>query len=41
MPTSGSRNDPLASFNLIITGENLRAGFSEVGGLATETDIIE
>lgn len=41
MPAAGSRNDPLASFNFIITVENMRAGFSEVGGLATETDIIE
>jgi len=41
MPASGSRNDPLASFNFIITVENMRAGFAEVGGLATETDIIE
>ena len=41
MPTSGSRNDPLASFNFIVTVENMRAGFAEIGGLATETDIIE
>ena len=41
MATSGARNDPLTSFNFIITVENMRAGFSEVGGLATETDIIE
>lgn len=41
MPASGDRNDPLASFNFIVTVENMRAGFSEVGGLATETDIIE
>jgi len=41
MPTSGSRNDPLASFNFIVTVESMRAGFAEVGGLATETDIIE
>lgn len=41
MPAAGSRNDPLASFNFIVTVENMRAGFSEVGGLATETDIIE
>lgn len=41
MPASGSRNDPLTSFNFIITVENMRAGFSEVSGLSTETDIIE
>jgi phage tail-like protein len=41
MPTSGSRNDPLASFNFIVTVENMRAGFAEIGGLATETDITE
>jgi phage tail-like protein len=41
MAAAGSRNDPLASFNFIVTVENMRAGFSEVGGLATETDIIE
>jgi phage tail-like protein len=35
------RLDPLASFNFIITVDGIRAGFSEVGGLATETDIIE
>lgn len=41
MATSGSRNDPLASFNFIVIVEDMRAGFSEIGGLATETDIIE
>ncbi len=41
MAESGKRNDPLASFNFIITVDGMRAGFSEVGGLATETDIIE
>jgi phage tail-like protein len=35
------RLDPLAAFNSIITVDGIRAGFSEVGGLATETDIIE
>ena len=34
MAAAGSRNDPLASFNFIVTVENMRAGFSEVGGLA-------
>ena len=41
MATAGSRNDPLASFNFIVTVENMRAGFAEIGGLTTETDIIE
>jgi phage tail-like protein len=41
MATAGSRNDPLASFNFIVIVEDMRAGFSEIGGLATETDIIE
>lgn len=41
MAVSGRRNDPLASFNVIVTVENMRAGFSEVGGLATETDVLE
>lgn len=41
MAASGSRNDPLASFNFIIKVDGLNMGFSEVGGLATETDIIE
>jgi phage tail-like protein len=39
--STGSRHDPLASFNFIIQVDGMRAGFSEVGGLATETDIIE
>lgn len=41
MAASSDRHDPLTSFNFIITVENMRAGFSEVGGLSTETDIIE
>jgi phage tail-like protein len=41
MPTAGSRNDPLASFNFIVTVENVRAGFMEISGLTTETNIIE
>jgi len=41
MATSDSRNDPLTSFNFIVTVENMRAGFSEVGGLSSETDVIE
>lgn len=32
MAASADRNDPLASFNFIVTVEGMRAGFSEVGG---------
>ncbi|PYQ28914.1 MAG: phage tail protein [Acidobacteria bacterium] len=38
---TAARRDPLASFNFIIDIEGIRAGFSEVTGLMTETDIIE
>jgi len=41
MATTNSRNDPLISFNFIVTVDKMRAGFSEIGGLVTETDIIE
>lgn len=41
MPGTDQRNDPLASFNFILQIDKLRVGFSEIGGLATETDIIE
>ena len=41
MATSGSRNDPLASFNFIVKIENMELGFAEVGGLSTETNVIE
>jgi phage tail-like protein len=41
MPGSGDRNDPFTSFNFIVDIQGIRAGFSEVGGLSTETDIIE
>ncbi len=39
---SGDRKDPYAAFNFVvqIDGVNV-AGFSEVGGLTTETDVIE
>ena len=42
MPEAGKRNDPYSAFNFVvqIDGVNV-AGFSEVGGLTTETDIIE
>lgn len=41
MAATGSRQDPLTSFSFIIDIQGVRAGFSEVGGLAVETDIIE
>ena len=41
MPATSSRNDPYASFNFIVDIQGMRAGFSEVGGLSTETTIIE
>jgi phage tail-like protein len=43
MGSTDSRNDPVASFNfeVQIDGIGLRAGFSEISGLSTETDIIE
>jgi len=41
MAETSSRNDPFASFNFIVDIQGMRAGFSEVGGLSTETTIIE
>jgi phage tail-like protein len=41
MAETGSRHDPITSFNFIIKVDGVTAGFSEVGGLSTETDIIE
>jgi phage tail-like protein len=41
MAGTASRNDPFTSFNFIVDIQGMRAGFSEVGGLTTETDIIE
>lgn len=42
MAEAGKRNDPFAAFNFVvqIDGVNV-AGFSEVSGLTTETDVIE
>ena len=40
MATS-DRNDPLTSFNFIINIQGIKAGFAEVGGLSTETTIVE
>jgi len=41
MASTSSRNDPFTSFNFIVDIQGMKAGFAEVGGLATETDIIE
>jgi phage tail-like protein len=42
MPSTGERVDPYASFNFIIEIDGvIVGGFSECGGLNTETDIIE
>jgi phage tail-like protein len=41
MAETSSRNDPYASFNFIVDIQGMRAGFSEIGGLSTETTIIE
>jgi phage tail-like protein len=39
---TGSRNDPYTAFNFVLEIDGLKvAGFSEVSGLNTETDIIE
>lgn len=41
MADTGSRQDPLTSFNFIVDIQGVRAGFAEISGLSTETDIIE
>jgi phage tail-like protein len=41
MAGSGSRNDPFTSFNFIVDIQGMKAGFSEVGGLTSETDVAE
>jgi phage tail-like protein len=42
MATTGNRNDPYSAFNFIVEIDGvIVGGFSEVGGLTTETDIIE
>ena len=39
---AGERNDPYAQFNFIVELDGLEvAGFTEVSGLATESDVIE
>jgi phage tail-like protein len=41
MAETGSRNDPFAAFNFLVDIGGATAGFSEVSGLTTETDVIE
>src|SRR5258706_14207338 len=41
MAGTSSRNDPFLSFNFIVDIQGMKAGFSEVGGLSTETDVVE
>lgn len=38
---TADRHDPLTSFNFIVDIQGVKAGFSEVGGLSTETDVVE
>ena len=41
MAGSGDRDDPFTSFNFIVDIQGVRAGFSEITGLTTETNVIE
>lgn len=42
MAQTGSRNDPFAAFNFLVEIDNVTvAGFSEIAGVMTETDVIE
>jgi phage tail-like protein len=42
MPETGSRNDPYSAFNFLVEIDGVTvAGFSECGGLTTESDVIE
>lgn len=42
MAETGNRNDPYSAFNFLVEIDNVTvAGFSEAGGLNTESDIIE
>jgi phage tail-like protein len=41
MSETSSRNDPLAGFSFILDIQEMRAGFAEVEGLATEIDIVD
>jgi len=42
MSNTGSRNDPFGSFNFLVEIDGITvAGFSEVSGLTTESEVIE
>jgi phage tail-like protein len=42
MAETGSRNDPFRGFNFLVEIDDVTvAGFSECGGLTTETDVVE
>ena len=41
MSETSSRNDPLAGFSFILDIQGMRAGFAEVDGLTTDTDIVD
>jgi phage tail-like protein len=42
MAPTGDRNDPYSAFNFLVEIDGVTvAGFAEVGGLTTETDIVE
>jgi phage tail-like protein len=42
MAATGDRNDPYTAFNFLVEIDGVTAaGFSEVSGLSTETDVIE
>src|SRR6478735_11179381 len=42
MAATGDRNDPYAAFNFIVEIDgNTAAGFSEVSGLESDSDVIE
>lgn len=38
---TGDRDDPLLSFNFIVDIQGIKAGFSEVSGLTSESNIVE
>ncbi len=42
MPESGDRTDPYGAFNFLVEIDGVTvAGFSEVGGLSCESDVVE
>jgi phage tail-like protein len=41
MAETAERDDPYTAFNFVVDIQGMRAGFSEVGGLTSEQDIIE